>query len=131
MIYPNMPFRQLTLCLLWILVTVASCTKPGLGGRNDYYVTPQHHSRNIPGCTLYIKYGTQEFPGADASAYDVQYPAANADSVRLLVSGLKKGDYYFYCVGYDTLIAAPVTGGIPVKIRSTSGTTYLAVPITE
>jgi hypothetical protein len=120
------------LLILVVILSLTTCTKPGLGGKNTVLVTPQHHGRNIPWVVVYIKFGTQNLPGTSPSNYDASFTTTGgSDSVVVTVSGLKEGDYYFYGIGFDSLIMLPVTGGLPITLKNSSGTTSLNLPITE
>ena len=126
--------RRIILILLFItgITSLNSCSKPGLGGKNTVIVTPQHHGRNIPWVVVYIKFDTQELPGTSPSNYDASFTTTGgSDSINVTVSGLKEGDYYFYGIGFDSLIMLPVTGGLPVTLKNSSGTTSMNLPITE
>ncbi|MEI6815432.1 MAG: hypothetical protein WCL14_02385 [Bacteroidota bacterium] len=120
------------LLLLAILMTivVASCTKAGLGGQNTIIATPQHHGKDIPGCVVYVKFGATELPGTSPSDFDVNF-SVPFTKVPVTISGLMKGNYYLYAVGYDTTISQTVTGGMPVSISESAGETLMALPVTE
>ena len=109
------------------------CTA-GLGGNLTIIAKTMHHTKSIPGCTLYIKYCTQELPGnGNASAFDKSYKIAN-DSVEIAVSNLQKGEYYLYAVGIDSTLDPTkniVKGGIPFSTDQNNGTINLIVPVTE
>jgi hypothetical protein len=121
-----------SILILLAITTLSSCSKPGLGGKNTILVTPQHHGRDIPWVVVYIKFGTQELPGISPSDYDASFTTSGgSDSIVVTVDGLKEGDYYFYGIGFDSLIMLPVTGGLPVTLKNSSGTTSMNLPITE
>ena len=103
-----------------------------LGGKNTVLVTPQHHGRNIPRVLVYVKFGTQNLPGTSPSNNDANFTTSGgSNSVVVTVDGLKEGDYYFYGIGFDSLISLPVTGSLPVTMKNSSGTTSMNLPITE
>jgi len=108
-----------------------SCTKPGIGGQNTVSCTPQHHGRNIKDCIIYVKFNTQNLPGTSPYDYDASFRTNPPDSFTVKVFGLQEGQYYFYCMGFDSLIMLPVSGGLPLTVSTSSGTTNLNVPITE
>ena len=109
------------------------CTA-GLGGNLTIVAKTMHHTRAIPGCTVYIKYCTQELPGnGNASAFDKSYKITN-DSVEIAISNLQKGDYYLYATGIDSTLDPTknsVKGGIPFSTDQNNGLINLIVPITE
>lgn len=121
--------------LLAIIACVAghSCKKNGTGGDSEIAVWVKHHGSLIPGATVYIKYGAKEFPGTDVSKYDASKVCGTAGhgAGHTHFEGLLKGDYYLYATGYDSSIAMPVTGGIPVKIKKNGEEVEAEVPVTE
>lgn len=109
------------------------CTA-GSGGNLILVAKTMHHTKAIPGCTLYIKYCTQELPGnGNATAFDKSFKIAN-DSVEIAISNLQKGDYYLYAVGIDSTLDPTkniVKGGIPFSTDQNNGIINLIVPVTE
>lgn len=109
------------------------CTA-GSGGNLTLVAKTMHHTKAIPGCTLYIKYCTQELPGnGNATAFDKSFKIAN-DSVEIAISNLQKGDYYLYAVGIDSTLDPTkniVKGGIPFSTDQNNGIINLIVPVTE
>lgn len=99
----------------------------GKGGNAVLKITPQHHTRNIDSCTLYIKYNTQDV----AATYDdsVICIRENGKPVGTLTQ-LKKGKYYLYGYGWDPLIATAVKGGLPFTIAADS-TYHINLSVTE
>lgn len=87
-----------------------------MGGQATIAAFPKHHEIAIKGATLYIKFGAKEFPGNNSGDYDLTIKGeANEDHIH--IEELTWGDYYLYAVGYDSSIAKPVSGGIPVTIK--------------
>lgn len=111
----------------------SSCSKEGLGGEATIAAFPKHHDKPIPNTTIYIKYGAKDFPGTDVSVYDDAKiaEAVTGEDPHAHFENLKKGDYYFYGVGFDSSINQIVTGGIPVEIKEKAGETDIIVPVTE
>jgi len=109
------------------------CTA-GQGGNLTIVAKTFHHTKPIPGCTLYIKYCTQEYPGDNNySAYDKSYKIAN-DTFQIAVNGLQNGEYYLYALGVDSALSPSnniVKGGIPFSTDQKDGTVYLTVPVTD
>ncbi len=84
--------------------------------------------------TVWVKFNTQNSPGAGVSGYDKFYVGEEGkDHVR--ISGLQCGDYYFYGAAQDTTldtIQSPhVVGGIPFSTEKTSGEVSLDIPVSE
>lgn len=77
----------------------------------------KHHEWYINGAKVYLKKNVTEFPGKDASLYDVE---ANTEFpyATYRFGGLAAGNYYLYAEGYDSLIGEPVRGYYPVKINN-------------
>lgn len=105
---------KISILALITILTFAACKKEGAGGSTTIATLVAHHSKRIPLAKVYVKYGAKDFPGADVSKYNA---SANCDiEGHAHFENLQKGDYYFYAVGYDSAIAAPVYGGTPLKI---------------
>ena len=114
--------------LLSFIIFCTACHKEGTGGKSGVSGTVRHHAAPIPACVVYIKYGATEFPGTDVSKYDAHVTAdANA---HYEFTGLQKGNYYLYGVGYDPAGPYPVTGGIGIKLKKNQSLAT-DVPVTE
>lgn len=108
--------------------TPASEDIGGKGGNATLRITPQHHSKNIDSCTVYIKYNTLDKPSGN---YDDSARCVLIDSMPVATfTGLKKGKYYLYGKGYDPSIFQTVDGGAPYTISSET-TLNLNLPVTE
>lgn len=54
---------------------------------------------------MYIKFNAIAIPGADASSYDKIFVGeVGGDSI--ILNGLKKGKYFIYVTGYDSLLVS-------------------------
>lgn len=108
--------KGLLLCsFLTLTLFLTSCKKdPGPGGDTTIATIVKHHEKTIPGATIYIKYGATEFPGESPSNYDNSRTADKAGHTHF--EELKKGDYYFYAVGYDSTISEIVKGGVHYEV---------------
>lgn len=109
--------------------------KAGSGGNVSIVAKPQHHGKTIinqPGYldTTYIKFNTQEYPGASPTFYDLVV-AGKAGEDHVHIAGLKCGEYYIYMSGWDTTINQRVTGGLPYSFDQETGEINLLVPVTE
>lgn len=107
----------------------------GTGGAVTIAAFPQHHEKpiishaNYPD-TAYVKFNTQEYPGPNASDYDLVIAGEEGED-HVHIPNLKCGDYYLYMTGLDTTINQRVTGGIPISFTETSGEIDEIVPVTE
>lgn len=120
--------KLLSLTVISMLLFV-SCGKEGPGGKAAINGMVKHHSTPIPGAVVYIKYGVTESPGTDITYYDA---SVTADAhAHYEFPDLKRGDYFLFGVGFDSTIAQPVYGGIPVEIKSKTETVTADVPVTE
>ncbi len=121
--------KTLLICIyLTTSITLYSCHKAGTGGKSSVSGSVYHHSKLIPAAIVYIKYGATEFPGADVSVYDDHITAdANA---HYEFSGLRKGSYFLYGVGYDNAIFRTVTGGVGITLKNNQNLSS-DVPVTE
>jgi hypothetical protein len=118
----------IAICLLAFAIVASSCHKEGLGGNSSINGTVMHHSKVIPGCKVYIKFNTSDFPGENPANYD---SSVDADSKgEYAFPKLYPGDYYLYGVGYDNSILQVVRGGIPVSIKRNKSVA-IDVPVTE
>jgi hypothetical protein len=107
--------------------------KAGTNGGLTVAAKMIHHTREIKGCKVYVKFNTQEFPGEAAANYDLTFKANDSTSIAYL-RGLNCGDYYLYAVGIDSLILPPnnvVKGGIPFSTSQKEGTQNINLYVTE
>jgi hypothetical protein len=126
------------LILLSISLILASCKpkndcKAGSGGNLVIKASTVHHTRLVPGCTVYVKYNANEFPGTDFSVYEVTVKAKNDESF-VTIPGLKCGNYDLYAQGIDSLLSPVnwiVKGGIPFSTSQDKDTISISIPITE
>jgi hypothetical protein len=108
--------NEIKLLAITLLFTSVSCKKDGTGGKAKITGTVAHHSTQIPGSIVYIKYGASEFPGKDVSKYDAHVTAASPIA-SYEINNLLPGNYYVYAVGYDISHNDSVFGGVPVVIE--------------
>jgi len=101
----------------------------GNGGSVNLVVFPQHHGAPIYGATAYLKFNTQSNPGA-LTNYDKTVVGESGEA-HIHVNGMRCGEYFIYCVGYDSTINMPVRGGIPYSFSTQSGEIDVHVPVTE
>ena len=128
--------KNLLLVFLAItLVVSSSCVKEGSGGNAKIAIWVKHHDKLIPAATVYIKYGTNDFPGDEVSLYDDAEVCGTTgeDEGHTHFHDLNRGNYYLYAVGYDSASAQTVKGGIPLTIKKADqdGETDVDVPVTE
>ena len=110
-------------------ILLVSCGKEGPGGKGAIHGMVKHHSAAIPGAVVYIKYGATESPGSNVTYYDASVTADAQANYQF--PDLKRGDYYLFAVGFDSTIAQPVFGGIPVEIKTKTETAEADVPVVE
>lgn len=125
--------------MLILVCSASSCKRDepveaaGKGGNASIKAVPKHHSKYINNCTMYIKYNTNDLPSTtfNASQYDDSLKCMVVDGIPYATfTGLKKGKYYVYGLGYDSTIQQTVQAGKPVTI--TADQTYeITVPVTE
>lgn len=126
----------ISLLIISTIFATSSCKKDkckaGTGGDLTLKFNTVHHSKGIPGCTVRIKFDTQDFPGANG-VYDIT-KTANDTITFVTFSGLNCGDYYIYGTGIDSSLTSTnktVKGGIPYSTTQSNGTIELTLPITE
>ena len=112
----------------------ARCTG-GQDGQISIELIARHHSKliasqpNYPD-TAYIKFNTSEFPGDDATLYDLVIAGAFPDTV-ITINGMECGNYYIFMTGFDVDIAERVKGGVPVTLNEEDLHRTLNIPVTE
>ncbi len=111
-----------------------SCIE-GKSGTTTLVLTAVHHTDTIPGQptypdTAYIKFNTSEFPGDDASLYDLVVAGTFPDT-SIVIDSMSCGNYYIFMTGFDVSIAERVKGGIPVVIHDEDVLLNIKVPVTE
>jgi hypothetical protein len=109
-------------------LTFTSCHKEGTGGHSSVNGNVKHHSKLIPNAVVYIKYGATEFPGTDVGLYDDH--VTSDTNAHYEFTGLRKGDYYLYGVGWDAAGPFEVKGGVGIKLKYNKASTN-DVPVTE
>ena len=134
-------YYKICLALVPLLLLISGCKKDkdclaGSGGNHTLVLKPQHHGDpiynqpNYPDSAM-IKFGAGEFPGDDASRYDIVI-AGQPGTDQVTVSGLQCGNYYIFMTGFDTTISQRVKGGIPYQITENAGNSLtLVIPVTE
>lgn len=128
--------RLLSVLVLVVTMSAFSCKRPddnigGKGGKAVLKVTPQHHSKNIDSCTIYIKYNAETPPSETTVGYDESVVCVMENGVPIAtITGLKKGKYYIYGFGWDPGVSQNVKGGIPYTITE-ENTVSINVPVTE
>lgn len=130
--------------LIVVVMLMPACKKDkcpaGSGGDLTLKLYPSHHLKAIPGSTVRIKFGAQDFPGENGP-YDISQtanPAYDNTGKRIdttvTFSGLKCGDYYIYGTGIDSSLSSTnktVKGGFPYSTTQDNGTIELVLPVTE
>lgn len=118
------------LILLICTFILAGCVKEGTGGKASVSGHVMHHDDQIPNAIVYIKYGAEEFPGADVASYDASIKASASEG-EYEFEDLRKGHYYLYSVGYDSAIANTVKGGVGIRFKKKDEMLHVNVPVTE
>ena len=118
----------LILVMVGTTLVFTGCVEEGPGGTARIDGVTQHHDLDIPNTTVYIQYGSLLSPGTDPSLYDDS--TSSNSNAEFSFTGLQKGDYYLYGIGYDSAIGQPVRAGIPVSLKSGESTNVI-VPVTE
>ncbi|RYE25952.1 MAG: hypothetical protein EOP51_02285 [Sphingobacteriales bacterium] len=92
----------------------------GLGGNNTLVVTPRHHTKDINGSVVYIKYDTLGTTTTNFDAFDTVKFVDGRPIVKF--ESLKAGNYYLYASGFDN--DSLVSGGAGFTIVDTFENTY-------
>lgn len=116
-----------------LMLLNTACNKKenaGFGGNANLKLIAKHHGLLIDSCTFYIKFNATDAPSDgvyDVTQNSIKYSAGNSYGT---VSGLKKGNYYIYGIGWDPSIASQVSGGIPYTITDETAQDVI-VAVTE
>ncbi len=105
----------------------------GRTGSLSLVVKMVHHARPIPGCRVFVKFNTSEFPGEDTTKYDYKL-SADSNSPFATIDSLTCGNYYIYAVGIDSLLDPSnwiCKGGLPYSTTLVTGIDSMNVYITE
>ncbi len=119
--------------LTCILSFVSSCKKEckgGSGGSLTIVAFPKHHGADTKPLWAFVKFDTQEFPGASPSNYDLQI-AGDTTENHIEIENVKCGSYYIYQIAIDPAINDTVVGGVPFSTEETSGEVNVNVAVTE
>lgn len=103
--------------LIFLLLVQYSCKKKeraGYGGNASLKLSAMHHGEILDSVTFYVKFNSSDAPSDNS--YDFTQSVKSGDST-VSISGLKKGDYYIYALGYDADIFESVKGGVPYTIE--------------
>lgn len=115
--------------LIFMISVISSCTEEGLGGTSSISGQVKHHSDSVPAALVLIKYDANELPGTQVGDYDDQ-AMASSDNGQYEFTGLQRGSYYLYSMGYDSLIFDSVFGGIHIRIGN-GEQAKTNIPVTE
>ena len=91
-----------------------------------------HHTYYIPYSRVYIKNGTNVWPGNSPSFYDSSL--LSDETGRITFSGLSGGKYVFWAVGYDVAVADSVSGYMMINSTLAHGekkSIDLTIPVSE
>jgi len=101
---------KIRLIIVMLIMCLQACQGPdepqpvtgGKGGKTVLRITPEFQEFLIDTCTVYIKYATHDAPAN--GLYDDSAVCVLADTVPVATfSGLTKGIYYLYGVGYHSI----------------------------
>lgn len=106
----------------------SGCVEEGPGGTARIDGVTAHHADPIPNAKLYIQYGSLLSPGIDPDLYDDS--TTSNSNAEFEFTGLQKGDYYVFGIGFDSAIGQTVRAGIPVSLKSGESADVI-VPVTE
>ncbi len=115
--------------LISLCVYSSSCTKEGPRGKALIKGYVKHHSTLIPGATVYIKYGTKDFPGSNTQYYNSS-TVCNSNAY-FEFKDMQKGNYYLFGIGFDSTFVKDVSGGLPIELKTKTQTLETVVAVTE
>ncbi len=120
--------------LSFIAIFISCCKKPnaGLGGSSSLKITAAHHGTTIDSFVVKVKFNAQDAPSNNV--YDIEDSTSSITvpiKNQVVFSGLKTGEYYLFCKGWDASIAQYVSGGMPFTISKNSTTETLVIAVSE
>ena len=121
--------KKLFLILAAVAFASTACRKAGTGGDAEIQAMTMHHDAHVHDATVYLKFDAKEFPGTNIADYDLS-AEVGADG-HAHFTGLKRGKYFVYGVGFDSTINQTVTGGVAVEIKKKDEIKVVTVPVTE
>ena len=116
------------LLMVGVTFAITGCVEAGPGGTARVDGVTAHHDLPIPNTKVYIQYGSLLSPGTDPGLYDDS--TTSNGNAQFSFTGLQKGDYYIYGIGFDSTIGEVVRAGIPVSLKSGDAVDVI-VPVTE
>lgn len=99
-----------------LTLTIASCKKNEDGGKAEIHALIYHGSTEVRNADLYVKFGATSAPSDPTSDYDLKLKGESGDN-HVHIEELRRGDYYLYAVGKDTVTNQTVKGGTHVEIK--------------
>ncbi|HTL80646.1 MAG TPA: hypothetical protein VL651_03015 [Bacteroidia bacterium] len=133
-----------TLFIALLSLAVFSCKKENNNPKTvpaavvRCFITAAHHSVPVPYCSLFVKWGTVNFPGTDSTLYDERH-VCDANG-QFTLTGIPNGDEAFTVyakgidAGWDSTHATPVWGEKWMIISThqlESKDTTLDIPVSE
>lgn len=118
--------KILPISFIILLTGLISCDKEGKATIEGQIA---HHDVIIPNAKIYIKFGTNVFPGQNVSVYDVN-TITNSEGFYS-IENMHTGLHYAFAVGYDPGISDSVFGGIPFEIKLKKSILKVNIPVTE
>lgn len=106
----------LTITLITLALSITSCKKNEDGGKAEIHALIFHGSTEIRNADLYVKFGATSAPSDPTTDYDMKLKGESGDN-HVHVEELRRGDYYLYAVGKDTVANQVVKGGTHVEIK--------------
>lgn len=113
--------KQIAIVLITLMMIAGCRTREregaGKGGAAILNLYPKHHntSKDLINCKVFIKYNTSDLPSS--GVYDDSVTCSRVDTlVSAMLAGLKNGNYYIACMGYDTAFHMNIKGGVPYTV---------------
>jgi len=97
------------------VLVISACCKAGTGGNATVTCNAMLNGKPVKGVTIYIEYGSSKAPNSGIGGFDA-HKTADPTSNSVTFTGLKCGTYYFYALGYDSIVGVPVSGGGPFSL---------------
>lgn len=91
-----------------------------------------HHYYGISNCRLFVKQNAASFPGSDTTLYN--FALTTDGQGYFIIENMANGDYCFYALGYDVMVADSVWGYQFLKINNAPGeekSYSISIPVSE
>lgn len=121
--------KRLLLITALLPFVFSSCQKAGTGGEAilNVHILKTGGVGTLPGSQVYLKYNSEEYPGPNTGLYDENVMADYGGHAQFI--NLRRGKYYIYVYGIDTLNSDTMSGGAYFKIEERVGERHVVIEL--